>query len=106
MRAARRHARRQRAQAEGPARPAATFPYTYLEITDSYKIRVTRVKSGATALRRLAPPRRSPPASRAPAAARPLQPLLQEADETRRHEAGIAPGLIDWIAEPVMRRAL
>src|ERR1700720_2800951 len=37
---------------------------------------------------------------------RPLQPFLQETDQTRRHEAGIAARLVDGIAEPVMRRAL
>src|SRR6476619_1451862 len=103
MCAAPRRARRQRAQAEGPARPAATFPHTCLEVTDSYKIRVTRVKSGMRG------PHTCRTATRVPRAGpphRPLQTLLQEAHETRSHEAGIAPGLLDRIAEPVMRRPL
>jgi hypothetical protein len=36
----------------------------------------------------------------------PLQPLLEEADEARRHEAGVAAGLIDRVAQPKVRRAL
>src|SRR6266511_2146744 len=34
------------------------------------------------------------------------QPLLQEANEARRHEAGIAARLLDRIVEPIVRRAL
>src|SRR3954462_2176699 len=83
------NARRPKARHDRPQRCL----HTCLEITDLYKIRVTRVKSGM----------RGPRAGSPPLA---LQTLLQEPDETRRHEAGIAPVLVDRIAEPKMRRPL
>src|SRR5882757_4269878 len=36
----------------------------------------------------------------------PLQPLGQEAQQPRRHETRMAAGLVDWIAQPIMRRAV